>query len=145
MIWRAKVRLEGGGKEVREVSVRKITKKKVVTVSPDDTVVRAAKLMGERNVGSIVVVENKKPVGILTDRDITIRVVARKADINSTLVKGVMTKKIITGKDGQRVAELAKIMHEHGIRRVPIVDKKGRLTGIITLDDILYMMGRALR
>ncbi|MGE5446005.1 MAG: CBS domain-containing protein [Ignavibacteriales bacterium] len=127
------------------MSVRKITKKKVVTVSPDDTVVRAAKLMGERNVGSIVVVENKKPVGILTDRDITIRVVARKADINSTLVKGVMTKKIITGKDGQRVAELAKIMHEHGIRRVPIVDKKGRLTGIITLDDILYMMGRALR
>ncbi len=127
------------------MSVRKIAKKKVVTVSPDDTVVKAARLMGERNVGSIVVVENKKPVGILTDRDITIRVVARKADINSTLVKSVMTKRIITGKEGQRIAELARIMHEHGIRRVPIVDKKGRLTGIITLDDILYMMGRALR
>ena len=127
------------------MSVRKITKKKVVTVSPEDTVVKAARLMDERNVGSVVVVENKKPVGILTDRDIAIRVVARKADINSALVRGVMTKKIITGKDGQRIAELAKVMHEHGIRRVPIVDKKGRLTGIITLDDILYMMGRALR
>jgi CBS domain-containing protein len=127
------------------VSVRKITKKKVVTVSPEDTVVKAARLMDERNVGSVVVVENKKPVGILTDRDIAIRVVARKADINSALVRGVMTKKIITGKDGQRIAELAKVMHEHGIRRVPIVDKKGRLTGIITLDDILYMMGRVLK
>ncbi len=126
----------------KEMSLRKITKKKVVTVSVEDTVVKAARLMGEKNVGSVVVVHNKKHVGILTDRDISIRVVAKKADINSTLVKDAMTRKIVTGKDGQRIAELAKVMHEHGIRRVPIVDKNGKLTGIITLDDILYMMSR---
>ena len=125
--------------------LRKITKKKVVTVRPDDTVVKAAKLMEEKNVGSVVVVENRKPVGILTDRDIAIRVVAKKADINSILVKDVMTKKIVTGRDNQRVAELAKVMHENGIRRVPIVDKKGMLSGIITLDDLLYMMGLKAR
>jgi CBS domain-containing protein len=124
------------------MSLRKITKKKVVTVSVEDTVVKAARLMGEKNVGSVVVIHNKKPVGILTDRDIAIRVVAKKADINSTLVKDAMTRKIVTGKEGQRIAELAKVMHEHGIRRVPIVDKDGKLTGIITLDDILYMMSR---
>ncbi|HLE24378.1 MAG TPA: CBS domain-containing protein [Thermodesulfobacteriota bacterium] len=127
------------------MSLRKITKKKVVTVRPDDTVVKAAKLMEEKNVGSVVVVENRKPVGILTDRDIAIRVVAKKADINSILVKDVMTKKIVTGRDNQRVAELAKVMHENGIRRVPIVDKKGMLSGIITLDDLLYMMGLKAR
>ena len=127
------------------MSLRKITKKKVVTVRPDDTVVKAAKLMEEKNVGSVVVVENRKPVGILTDRDIAIRVVAKKADINSILVKDVMTKKIVTGRDNQRVAELAKVMHENGIRRVPIVDKKGTLSGIITLDDLLYMMGLKAR
>ncbi|KRT67007.1 MAG: hypothetical protein XU11_C0002G0086 [Candidatus Dadabacteria bacterium CSP1-2] len=127
------------------MSLRKITKKKVVTVRPDDTVVKAAKLMEEKNVGSVVVVENRKPVGILTDRDIAIRVVAKKADINSILVKDVMTKKIVTGRDNQRVAELAKVMHENGIRRVPIVNKKGMLSGIITLDDLLYMMGLKAR
>ncbi len=127
------------------MSLRKITKKKVVTVRPDETVVKAARLMGEKNVGSVVVVENRKPIGILTDRDIAIRVVAKKADINSILVKHVMTKKIVTGRDDQRVAELAKVMHEHGIRRVPIVNKKGMLSGIITLDDLLYMMGLKAR
>ncbi|MCI0453582.1 MAG: CBS domain-containing protein [Candidatus Dadabacteria bacterium] len=123
------------------MSLRKISKKKVVTVKPDDTVIKAARLMGEKNVGSVVVIKNKKPVGILTDRDIAIRVVARRADINTTLVKHVMTKKIVTGRDDQRASELAKVMHEHGIRRVPIVNKKGALSGIITLDDLLYMMG----
>ncbi|MBF8302239.1 MAG: signal-transduction protein [Candidatus Dadabacteria bacterium] len=127
------------------MSLRKIAKKKVVTVRPDETVVKAARLMGEKNVGSVVVVENRKPIGILTDRDIAIRVVAKKADINSILVKDVMTKKIVTGRDNQRVAELAKVMHENGIRRVPIVNKKGMLSGIITLDDLLYMMGLKAR
>jgi len=127
------------------MSLRKIAKKKVVTVRPDETVVKAARLMGGKNVGSVVVVENKKPIGILTDRDIAIRVVAKKVDINSTLVKHVMTKKIVTGRDDQRVAELAKVMHENGIRRVPIVNKKGMLSGIITLDDLLYMMGLKAR
>ncbi len=123
------------------MSLRKITKKRVVTVRPDESVVKAARLMEEKNVGSVVVIQNKKPVGILTDRDIAIRVVAWKADIGSTLVKRVMTKRVVTGRDDQRVAELAKVMHEHGIRRVPIVNKKGALSGIITLDDLLYMMG----
>ena len=127
------------------MSLRKIAKKKVVTVRPDETVVKAARLMGEKNVGSVVVVENRKPIGILTDRDIAIRVVAKKADINSILVKDVMTKNIVTGRDNQRVAELAKVMHENGIRRVPIVNKKGMLSGIITLDDLLYMMGLKAR
>jgi len=125
--------------------LRKITKKKVVTVTPNDTVVKAARLMDKKNVGSVVVIQNKKPVGILTDRDITIRVVARKADIESALVKDVMTNKIVTGKEGQRAAELAKVMHDHGIRRVPIVDKKGELTGIITLDDLLHLIGIRFR
>ena len=120
---------------------RKITKKSVVTVVPTDSVVNAARLMAKKSVGSVVIVKNKKPVGILTDRDIVMRVVAKELDFNKTKVEDVMTKSIITGKEGQRAAELAKVMHDHGIRRVPTVNKKGELTGIITLDDLLYMMG----
>ncbi|MGH7806777.1 MAG: CBS domain-containing protein [Thermodesulfobacteriota bacterium] len=56
-----------------------------------------------------------------------------------------MTKNIVTGREGQRAAELAKVMHDHGIRRIPIVGKRGELTGIITLDDLLYMIGVKLR
>ncbi len=125
--------------------IRKITKKKVITVNPKDKVIKAARLMDKKNVGSVVVVQNGKPVGILTDRDIAIRVVAKQADMDSTLVKDVMTGRIVTGREGQRAAELAKVMHENGIRRVPIVDKKGKLTGIITLDDLLYLIGIRLR
>lgn len=125
--------------------LRKITKKKVVTVGPKDSVVTAARLMERKNVGSVVVIQNKKPVGIITDRDIAIRVVAKNADVNSTLVEDVMTNDIVTGNDGQRAAELATVMHEHGIRRIPIVGKRGELTGIITLDDLLYMIGVKFR
>jgi CBS domain-containing protein len=125
--------------------LRKITKKKVVTVGPKETVVKAARLMERKNVGSVVVIHNKKPVGIITDRDIAVRVVAKSADGDSTLVKDVMTKNIVTGREGQRAAELAKVMHDNGIRRIPIVGKRGELTGIITLDDLLYMIGVKLR
>lgn len=125
--------------------LRKITKKKVVTVGPKETVVKAARLMEKKNVGSVVVIHNKKPVGIITDRDIAVRVVAKNADGDSTVVEDVMTKNIVTGREGQRAAELAKVMHDHGIRRIPIVGKRGELTGIITLDDLLYMIGVKLR
>ena len=125
--------------------IRKIKKKRVITANPNDSVVKAAKLMDKNGVGCVVVVMNKKPVGILTDRDIAVRVVARKADLNRTKVKDVMTASIITGEDSQRAADLVKVMQDHGIRRVPTVNKKGELTGIITLDDILYMIGMRLR
>jgi len=127
------------------VQFRRITKKKVVTANPDDSVVKAAMLMNRKGVGCVVVVRNKKPNGILTDRDIALRVVAKKADLDSTLAKDVMTEKIITGKEGQRAAELAKVMHQYGIRRIPTVNKKGEFSGIITLDDLLYMIGLRFR
>jgi len=127
------------------MQARRITKRKVVTVNPDDSVVKASRLMDRKGVGSVVVVRKKKPIGILTDRDITLRVVAKKADLDSTLVKDVMTKKLITGKEGQRAAELAKVMHQYGVRRIPTVNKKGELSGIITLDDLLYMIGLRFR
>lgn len=72
-------------------------------------------------------------------------VVAKELDFNKTKVEDVITKSIITGKEGQRAAELAKVMHDHGIRRVPTINKKGELTGIITLDDLLNMIGIRFR
>jgi len=90
------------------MQLRKITKKRVVTVDPTDSVVNAARLMAKKSVGSVVIVKNKKPVGILTDRDIVMRVVAKELDFNKTKVEDVMTKSIITGKERQRAAELPR-------------------------------------
>ena len=127
------------------MQLRRIKKKRVITANPTDSVVKAAKLMDKNGVGCVVVVRNKKPIGILTDRDIAVRVVARKADLNRTKVRNVMTPGVITGEESQRAADLAKVMQDHGIRRIPTVNKKGELTGIITLDDILHLIGMRLR
>lgn len=127
------------------MNIRKIKKKRVITASPGDSIVKAAKLMDKNGVGCVVVVRGKKPVGILTDRDIAVRVVSRGADLNTTKVRDVMTANVITGEDGHRAADLAKVMQDNDIRRVPTINKKGELTGIITLDDILYLIGMRLK
>ncbi len=121
--------------------VRKVAKKTVITVEPDDSVLKASRLMRSKDVGSVVVVRSNKPVGILTDRDITIRVVAEGRDAAATKVKDVMTGGVITAPEDIRAAELMKLIDAYGIRRIPIVDGDGRLTGIITLDDILRIVG----
>jgi len=126
---------------MEKIPVRKVSKKTVITVGPNDGVLEAARLMREKDVGSVVVVRGGKPVGILTDRDITVRVVADGRDGGATRVEDVMTGGVITATEDIRAAELVKLIDDYGIRRIPIVDADGMLTGIITLDDILRIVG----
>ncbi|MEE9251779.1 MAG: CBS domain-containing protein [Thermodesulfobacteriota bacterium] len=124
-----------------KTTLRKIEKKTVISTGPGDSVKTAAMLMREKMVGSVVIVENKRPIGIITDRDITVRVVADGLDVAKTKVREVMTGELITANEDTRAAELLKVIDENGIRRVPIVDKNGHLSGIITLDDLLQIVG----
>lgn len=121
--------------------LREIKKKTVITITPTDTVIEAAMLMKDKDVGSVVVVNDRKPVGIITDRDIAIRVVAEGIDAAITPVEEVMTKELITANDSIRTSELLKLIDDNAIRRIPFVDDDGNLAGIITLDDILQMVG----
>lgn len=121
--------------------LRDIKKKTVITIAPTDTVIEAAMLMKDKDVGSVVVVNGRKPVGIITDRDIAVRVVAGGLDASLTPVEEVMTKELITADDRTRASELVKLIDDNVIRRIPIVDDDGNLTGIITLDDILQIVG----
>jgi CBS domain-containing protein len=105
-------------------------------------VVDAAKRMRTSHVGDLVVVENRDdrrmPVGIVTDRDIVIAAVAGDPDhINYLLVSDVMTSDLVTATEQDSIETALKRMQEHGIRRLPVVDKTGALIGILTLDDIL--------
>jgi CBS domain-containing protein len=117
--------------------------KKVVTVIPEDSLQTAASLMEQHNVGAVVVVEQGKPVGILTDRDLALDLGARGTPLRTTVVR-VMTTPVETigNKDGVFAASAA--MREARVRRLTVVDDDGRVVGIVTLDDLLRLLSREL-
>jgi CBS domain-containing protein len=105
-------------------------------VGPDICLRDTAKKMDTMGVGSLPVEENDKLIGIITDRDITCRAVAEARDAVTTPVRDVMSKEITFCYDDQDVADVAKVMEEKQIRRMPVLDRDGRLVGILTLTDL---------
>jgi CBS domain-containing protein len=119
-----------------------ICNRNVVVAPKTEMVVDAARRMRTSHVGALVVVNQtegiRRPVGIVTDRDIVISVVAGDPDhINYLLVSDVMTADIVVGFEDDELETALKTMHEHGVRRLPVVDRHGGLVGILTLDDLL--------
>ncbi len=126
------------------MSLGNLCRREIICVDPRTTVKEAAKLMEEKNIGSTIVVQERKPIGILTDRDILLRVMNRGLDPEKTFVDEVMTKKIVTLREDMGLLEALEMTKKKGIRRYPIVDTKGKLRGIMTLDDILYLLGKEM-
>jgi len=105
----------------------------------NDTVSKAAELMKSENVGAIPVVENeqtKKLVGIVTDRDLTLKIVAEGLDTASTLVDAVMTHKVMTCRAEDDLQKALDAMAMHQLRRIPIVDNDNKIVGIIAQADV---------
>ncbi len=115
-------------------TVESIMTHQVATVTPDQSVQEAAQLMNEHNVGAIPVVENGKVKGMVTDRDITLRITAQGLT-PSTPVSQVMTSDVVTGTPNMSVNEATKVMAKNQIRRLPIV-QNNELCGIVALGDI---------
>jgi CBS domain-containing protein len=126
---------------MREIS--SLFTKEVVTVRPTETLAQAAQLMDERNVGAVVVAEQQRPVGIVTDRDLAIALGARGA-ARSEAVQKVMTCPVNTLSQDEGVMQATQRMMENAQRRMPVVDDFGRLVGLVTLDDLLVLLGREL-
>ena len=119
-----------------------ICNRNVVVAPKTEMIVDAAKRMRTSHVGDLVVVERRNgghvPIGIVTDRDIVVSVVAGDPDhINYLLVSDVMTDDLITAREHDSIESALKLMHENGVRRLPIVNDTGMLVGILTLDDVL--------
>lgn len=114
-------------------------------VRKEDTVLEAAKLMRVFNVGDLIVVEagqeGNTPIGIVTDRDIVVKVVADAADAHNVTVAEIMSKNLVSGREEENLYESIERMRQHGIRRLPVVDKEGYLSGILSVDDILEFLG----
>ena len=106
------------------------------TIEPDKTVADAAKLMRDEDAGLIPIVEGKKLAGTITDRDIAIRVVAEGKDQQSTTVRDVMTSRLVTVDPDQDLDEALRLMAEHQVRRLPVVEEDGKLVGIVAQADI---------
>ena len=121
--------------------IGRLCSKPAVTARPDDSVADVAKLMRTRNVGAVVVVDDGSPVGLLTDRDITVDVVARGREPASTLVRSVMRTRPAVIRDEASAFDAARAFARKGVRRLPVVDRAGRLVGIIALDDIVMLLG----
>lgn len=119
------------------MAIDECCKENVVTASPNTSIMAIIGLMKDRNIGSVVIIEKKKPVGIITDRDIILRVIADGKDLSKIKVKDVMTKKPVVLPDDIGLFEALKQMEGKKFRRFPIVDAKGHLKGIITVDDLM--------
>jgi len=127
------------------MTVGEICNRDVVVAPKTQGIVDAAKRMRASHVGDLVVVENRGnghvPIGIVTDRDIVISVVAGDPDhINYLLVSDVMSDDLVTAREPESVEAALRKMEEHGVRRLPIVDGDGVLVGILTLDDVLQYL-----
>lgn len=128
------------------MNIGDICQRKVVTVAKHGSLGEAAELMRENHVGDVVVVDEtdgkETPVGILTDRDIVVELVAKGLRLDEVDVADVMSFELVTAREDDDLWEAARHMSDKGVRRMPIVDATGALVGILSVDDLL---GAAVR
>jgi CBS domain-containing protein len=123
------------------MSVGRICLRSVDLADASESVVGAARRMGERGVGTLVVVDQSgRPVGIVTDRDLCLRVLAEGRDVAATRVADVMTATPRTVSEETPIEAALSLMKAGGFRRVPVVDASGALVGILSLDDVLALL-----
>ncbi|MEZ5402152.1 MAG: CBS domain-containing protein [Bryobacteraceae bacterium] len=129
--------------------IGEICSREVYYANRDATVQEGAELMRKHHVGDLVIADEKDgnrrvPVGIVTDRDIVISVTALKLDPTVITLGDIMGLELITAQEDQGIAEVVEIMKMKGVRRVPIVDHDGYLTGILSSDDVAELLAGEL-
>jgi len=114
--------------------------KQVITISKKENLVHAAKKMAKHNISSLVVEENNRPLGIITERDYLKKVVIEEKEPHKFLIQDVMTPFIRFLPEDADVVSAYELMNKYHVRRFPVINKKGELTGILTQHDILKAM-----
>ena len=132
------------------MNVGRVCKHQVITVTPRTELVAAAKLMREKHVGFLVVVEPEsgashgRPVGVLTDRDVVVSVVAKGEDPKQLIVADIMNRGPATVDENESLDLALQTMRRLGVRRLPVVGPRGMLTGIVSLDDVIDVLAREI-
>lgn len=113
----------------------------VACCTPRSTVLEAAHLMRRRHTGDLVVVEDdelrQEPLGVITDRDIVVEVLAKGLDPATTLVGSVIRTPVVVAREDEDSTQALERMRTHGVRRMPVVGTRGKLVGIVTVDDLI--------
>lgn len=125
-----------------DLRVHELMTRKVASVHPETSVTRAARMMEECDCGALpVVTDNGTLVGMVTDRDIALGIVARGRDVHDAIVADCMTERVVACYADETIAECLRHMAERQVRRMPVVDDRGRLVGIVSQSDLARHAG----
>ena len=117
-------------------NVREVMSRNVESARPDMSVKEVAQIMKDRNIGSLPVADQRRVAGLITDRDITIRIVAEGRDPSSTRVADVMSRDVVSVKEDDPLENAERLMHDRQLRRLPVVNEQGELTGYLAMARI---------
>lgn len=130
------------------MTVGKICNREVVFIHKEASIPEAARLMREYHVGDLVVVREKTgkrvPVGIVTDRDIVIEVIAEGVGMDDVNVGDIMSDKLVTARESDGLLETIKVMRAKGIRRLPVINDDNELVGILSVDDLIDLFSEQI-
>lgn len=130
------------------MKIQQYCKHGVIAISDTEDIGAAARLMREKHVGFLIVFKEgdalRKPVGVLTDRDIVLQVTARDIDPHSITAGDVMTRQPLIASEDDELGDLVQAMRHSGLRRVPVVDSSGALRGVIAIDDVIDIIAGLL-
>lgn len=120
----------------------------VVIIDKEASVVDACRLMREFHVGDVIVVEGqegkRRPIGILTDRDVVVELIAEEVDFSAVAIKDVMSFELLTAREEDEVMDAMEHMRSRGLRRLPVVNQSGTLVGVLTVDDLIDIASEQL-
>ncbi len=129
--------------------ISEVCNREVVIVRAKDSALEAAQLMRTHHVGDVVVVEDRGgtrvPIGIVTDRDLVVEIMAAKLNPAAITAGDIMVPELAAVKENVGLFEAIEYMHAKGVRRLPVVDDKGGLIGILTLDDLLELLADEMK
>ncbi|MBZ0095746.1 MAG: CBS domain-containing protein [Sulfuricella sp.] len=122
--------------------------REVVFATRETSIPEAAQLMRQHHVGDLVVVDEtdgkRVPVGMVTDRDMVVEIIAKSLDFNEFSVGDIMSPQLFSVQDNEGVFETIRLMRAKGIRRIPVVNQEGGLEGIVSADDILDLLAEEM-
>lgn len=130
------------------MAIGEICCREVIVVQAGDEVLEAARLMRQHHVGDVLVVDTRDgaciPIGIVTDRDLVVEILATGADPGAFTVGDIMSTELATVQEDLGISESLEFMQERGVRRLPVVNAAGGLVGIATVDDLLALLAEEL-
>lgn len=131
MQWKSKTKWE-------PITIKENMSPNAASVGPETSAKDIARVLRDRKIGCVPVMENDRLIGMITDRDITIRTVAEGRDAGSATARDIMSAPVCVCHEDDLLADAAQIMEDNHVRRLPVLDRDERLVGILTSDDLAW-------